>query len=123
MIDNSHNGTSVDIRSSFDRALRGSCVLVLLAAIACGAAIAPPALADSTLTTCMPSAYAAAAAAGGTVTFAVDCANLVPSSTVNVASGKILDIEGNGHMVVLSGAGQRRLSLSTEEPSRCVGLP
>jgi hypothetical protein len=43
------------------------------------------------------------------VTFAIDCANLVPSSTVNVASGKILDIEGNGHMVVLSGAGQRRL--------------
>lgn len=95
----------------------------LPAATAWLAAIAPAALADSTLTTCTPSAYAAAVAAGRTMTFAIDCPNLVPASTVNVVSGKILDIEGNGHMVILNGAGQRRLFTVHGGTLRCAGLP
>src|SRR5690348_8285989 len=77
-----------------------------LAAVAC---MAPAAHADTTLTTCTPSDYDAAVAAGGTVTFAVDCPNLVPSVPVSVPAGKVLDVEGNGHNVALNGGGKRRL--------------
>jgi hypothetical protein len=82
---------------------------VALAVVAGMALGAPAVRADTTLTSCSPSAFAAAVAAGGTVTFGVDCSNLILAGTVIVPSGKVLDIEGNGHAVALSGNGQRRL--------------
>src|SRR3954447_16255147 len=78
----------------------------VLAALAIGV---PAAQADATLTSCTASAFNAAVAAGGTVTFAVDCPDLVLSSTVVVGAGKVLDIEGNGHNVALDGGHARRL--------------
>jgi hypothetical protein len=38
-------------------------------------------------------------AAGGTVRFAVDCPNLIPTATTVVGVGQVLDIEGDGHVV------------------------
>ena len=70
---------------------------------------ASPARADTVLTSCTPAAFDAAAAGGGTVTFAVDCPSITLSKTVVVGTGKVLDIEGNGHNVGLSGGGARRL--------------
>ena len=70
---------------------------------------ASPARADTVLTSCTPAAFDAATAGGGTVTFAVDCPLITLSKTVVVGTGKVLDIEGNGHNVGLSGGGARRL--------------
>ena len=84
----------------------GAVLLVLVAGLAVGASAAQ---ADTTLMSCTPADFESAVAAGGTVTFAVDCPSLVPSKVTSVPSGKVLDIEGNGHMVALSGNGQRRL--------------
>src|SRR3954463_159605 len=78
----------------------------VLAALAIGV---PAAQADATLTSCTASAFNTAVAAGGTVTFAVDCPDLVLTKTVSVGSGKILDLEGNGHAVVLDGGHALRL--------------
>ena len=70
---------------------------------------ASPARADTVLTSCTPAAFDAATAGGGTVMFAVDCPLITLSKTVVVGTGKVLDIEGNGHNVGLSGGGARRL--------------
>src|SRR5690349_15006545 len=80
-----------------------------LAALGAAVWAAPAARADTTLTTCTPSDYDAAVAAGGTVTFAVDCPNLIPTVPASVPAGKVLDVEGNGHSVALNGGGKRRL--------------
>ena len=89
------------------RMTRARTALALALAVALGGPT--PARADSTLTSCAPSDFAAAVAAGGTVRFAVDCPNLIPTATTVVGVGQVLDIEGDGHVVGLSGANQRRL--------------
>ena len=86
---------------------RATTAAALALAVALGGATS--ARADSTLTSCAPSDFAAAVAARGTLRFAVDCPNLVPTATTVVGAGEVLDIEGDGHVVGLSGAGQRRL--------------
>src|SRR3954453_13906397 len=77
--------------------------------VALGLGAAAPAQADTTLTSCLPSDWAAAVAAGGTVHFGVDCPSLVPAATTGGPAGKTLDVEADGHLVFLSGAGKRRL--------------
>src|SRR3954454_6483488 len=69
------------------------------------------AVASTTLTSCGSTRFASAVANGGTVTFGVDCTDLVLKKTVVVGAGATLDIEGNGHTVVLDGASTRRLFL------------
>ena len=88
--------------------LRVAAAGAVLAGLAAGASAAR---ADTTLTTCSSSDFAAAVAAGGTVTFGLDCPDLVVSQTVNVLAGKTLDLEGNGHNVALDGGHARRLFL------------
>ena len=88
-------------------ATKATTAAALALAVALGGATS--ARADTTLTSCAPSDFAAAVAAGGTVRFAVDCPNLVPAATTVVGAGEVLGIEGDGHVVALSGANQRRL--------------
>src|SRR3954452_7176799 len=68
--------------------------------------------ANTTLMSCTPSAFDAAVATSGTVHFGLDCPNLVPTRTVAVPMTKVLDIEADGHQVVLNGAGKRLFSVS-----------
>ncbi len=79
-------------------------------ALAAGLAVGLPstAVADTSLSSCTAAAFDAAAAAGGTVHFTVDCPNLAFDKTITIASGKTLDLEADGHTVALNG-GQRRL--------------
>src|SRR5438093_481427 len=86
-----------------------TCAAAMLAVGLAVTAGAPLAHADTTLSSCSASAFNAAVAAGGTVRFGVDCPSLVVCRTTVVGSGKVLDIEGNGHAVTLSGGSVRRV--------------
>jgi hypothetical protein len=61
-------------------------LFVVLAVPVWVAVSAPAGHADTTLTSCSPSEFADAVAAGGTVLFGVDCPNLVPDATTIVPS-------------------------------------
>src|SRR3954453_3296184 len=82
---------------------------VASALVVAAGAHAPAARADTLLTSCAPADFAAAAAAGGTVTFGLDCPDLVLAKTIVLGSGKVLDVEGGGHAVALDGGHAQRL--------------
>src|SRR5947209_13795858 len=73
-----------------------------------GMLAAPPAGADTTLTTCNEATLRSAVFHGGVVTFGVDCPDLVLTKSMAIGSSLQVDIEGNGHSVVLDGAGVTR---------------
>src|SRR5262245_4959182 len=71
--------------------------------------VAPAGHASGTVATCADASLRAAVAAGGTVTFGVDCNDLVLSSEIVIPAGRVVDIEANGHSVTLDGNGATRL--------------
>src|SRR5579864_5096180 len=64
---------------------------------------------STTLTDCSFNALAKAVAAGGTVGYGADCANVTFSRTLTVTALSGVDIEGQGHQVVFDGHGAVRL--------------
>ena len=64
--------------------------------------------ATTSISTCTDSALTSAIAAGGTVVFQVDCPDLVLGQSISIPSTLTVDIEANGHTVVLDGSSIRR---------------
>src|SRR4051794_2563139 len=93
--------------TAIQKSMGTMCVLALVTG-AGFAMTATPAGAVTTIASCTATSYANAVAHGGIVKFGVNC-SLTPSATIVVASGKTLDLEGNGHAVTISGGDARRL--------------
>ena len=101
--------------------------LVGLAALGTAAAVlpivgaAPPAgAADVTINDCTDASLRTAVAAGGVITYGVDCSDLVLASSLVIPAGKNLTIDGNGHTLVLDGnlAFQQTSKLDVVPPVR-----
>jgi hypothetical protein len=88
---------------------RGPAFVALAVAAGIVGGVPQEAAADTTLSSCTAADFDAAAAAGGTVHFAVDCFNLAFDKTIVVAGGTTLDIEADGHTVTFNGGAARRL--------------
>ena len=83
--------------------------VALLAAASSGARIPErasdgPSPSTMVLSSCSESSFRQAVLAGGVVTFATDCPDLVLTRSIAIKAGLVVDIEAGGHTVALDGA-------------------
>jgi len=87
------------ILAAMARLARFLLALFLVAAVSAPVA-APTAAATTSLTTCTEAAFDSAVAGGGAVQFGIDC-TLAMTTAVTIGGGLTVDVEANGHQVIL----------------------